>query len=90
MRESEIREKMEKEIKIRSFTNTWITMPCLIVSLLMFFYQPNLLWLFLIAFNGMTAVLNWTASRLAYRALEQLDTVSEHDRKKRIDDLYGR
>jgi uncharacterized membrane protein len=90
MRESEIREKLEKQIKIRAFSNTWITVPCFIISTMMLVYQPSILWLILSVFNVVTMLLNWTACRIHYRALQDLQAIEDLKRKKNIDSLYGR
>lgn len=90
MKESEIREKLEKQIKICTFSNTWVTIPCFIISTIMLTYQPSILWLFLSAFNVAAMLLNWTAYRIHYRTLQDIQAIEDLKRKKNIDSLYGR
>jgi hypothetical protein len=89
--DKETREYLEKQLRIRQFMNRWVSTPCLFVCFYMMFAQPHLLWLLLVLMNGFAVLTNWAVGSRIERILDG-DTTSTADaeRKKKIDQLYGR
>jgi hypothetical protein len=86
------KEFLEKHLRIRRFMNRWVSTPCLIVSIVMLFSFPEmaLFWLLMTVLNGFAVLTNWAVGNAIERNLSSLDMISEVDRQRKIDELYGR
>jgi ABC-type bacteriocin/lantibiotic exporter with double-glycine peptidase domain len=83
-------ESLVRQLKVRRFANNFITIPCLLISIAMLFIQPTILWVILAGFNLSAMGLNWVVIRMLERQILSAEGQSEADRKKTIDELYGR
>jgi len=83
-------ETLVRQLRVRRFANNFITIPCLTISIVMLFVQPNILWVILAGFNMFTMMLNWALIRMLERQILSAEAHSEADRKKKIEELYGR
>ena len=86
------KEHLEKHLKIRRFMNRWVSIPCLVICLVMLLTMPNmqLFWFLMSFLNAMAVTMNWTVGSMIERHLQSLDMISEVDRQRKIDELYGR
>ena len=80
-------EDIKRQIKWVSISNNYVTLPCLVLSLVMLIATTSSIWLLLAVFNLFIYLINKSTVR---RYESMLHAAQELKRKIRVDELCGR
>lgn len=80
---------IEHELRTRKIANNFITIPCLVISVIFSLFSFTPLWAILVVFNFLTMILNFSIIRKLENSIIVINNYHEKKRKQKIKELYG-